>query len=101
MAAASRAVTQSSTTPLKDSFGRIHTYLRLSLTEKCSLRCVYCMPEQGVQLSPQSNLLTAPEIGRLTRIFAQRGITKIRLTGGEPLVRRDAVDIARAIGTGA
>ncbi len=102
-AAAARGAlrTAAEAAPLKDSFGRVHTYLRLSLTEKCSLRCVYCMPAEGVPLSPPNSLLTPTELGRLTAIFARRGITKIRLTGGEPLVRRDIVDIARSIGTNA
>ncbi len=84
--------------PLKDSFSRVHTYLRLSLTERCSLRCVYCMPADGVDLTPRSELLTAPEMGRIASLFASRGVDKIRLTGGEPLVRADAVQIAQRIG---
>lgn len=84
--------------PLKDSFSRVHSYLRLSLTERCSLRCVYCMPAGGVDLTPRLELLTAPELGRLTSVFASRGVEKIRLTGGEPLVRSDAVQIAERIG---
>lgn len=99
---AARSIVRTSTEatmPLKDSFGRIHTYLRLSLTEKCSFRCIYCMPSEGVPLSPPNSLLTAKEIGRITSIFAHRGITKMRLTGGEPLIRRDIVEIAQSIST--
>lgn len=78
---------------LVDSFGRKHSYLRISLTEKCSLRCVYCMPEEGVPLTPSEKLLTSDEIVHLATLFATFGVNKIRLTGGEPLVRKDAVDI--------
>ena len=78
---------------LVDSFGRRHTYLRISLTERCNLRCQYCMPENGVELQPMEELLTSDEIVRLARLFASQGITKIRLTGGEPLIRKDVVDL--------
>ncbi|KAM6355200.1 molybdenum cofactor biosynthesis protein 1 isoform 4-T7 [Podargus strigoides] len=78
---------------LTDSFGRQHNYLRISLTEKCNLRCQYCMPEEGVQLTPKSELLTAQEIITLARLFVKAGVDKIRLTGGEPLIRPDVVDI--------
>ncbi|NXP06269.1 MOCS1 protein, partial [Thinocorus orbignyianus] len=78
---------------LTDSFGRQHRYLRISLTEKCNLRCQYCMPEEGVQLTPKSELLTAQEIITLARLFVKEGVEKIRLTGGEPLIRPDVVDI--------
>jgi GTP 3',8-cyclase / cyclic pyranopterin monophosphate synthase len=79
--------------PLTDLFGRQHTYLRISLTEKCNLRCTYCMPSNGVMLSPSDNLLTTPEIVRLAKIFVQQGIKKIRLTGGEPTIRKDFVEL--------
>ncbi|XP_050804484.1 LOW QUALITY PROTEIN: molybdenum cofactor biosynthesis protein 1 [Gopherus flavomarginatus] len=78
---------------LTDSFGRRHNYLRISLTEKCNLRCQYCMPEEGVQLTPKSELLTTQEIITLARLFVKEGVDKIRLTGGEPLIRPDVVDI--------
>lgn len=78
---------------LTDSFGRHHTYLRISLTERCNLRCRYCMPAEGVELSPKEHLLTTPEVLTLCRLFIQEGITKIRLTGGEPLLRKDLVEI--------
>ncbi|KAL9865292.1 molybdenum cofactor biosynthesis protein 1 isoform 2-T2 [Geothlypis trichas] len=78
---------------LMDSFGRQHNYLRISLTEKCNLRCQYCMPEEGVQLTPKSELLTTQEIITLARLFVKEGVDKIRLTGGEPLIRPDVVDI--------
>lgn len=69
--------------PLTDSFGRRHTYLRISLTERCNLRCTYCMPADGVPLQPQERLLRSEEILRLAEVFVSLGVTKIRLTGGE------------------
>ncbi|KAM4695150.1 molybdenum cofactor biosynthesis protein 1 isoform 2-T2 [Discoglossus pictus] len=78
---------------LTDSFGRQHSYLRISLTEKCNLRCQYCMPEEGVKLTPKGELLTTQEILTLARLFVREGVDKIRLTGGEPLIRPDVVDI--------
>jgi cyclic pyranopterin phosphate synthase len=81
--------------PLMDLFGRQHTYLRISLTEKCNLRCTYCMPEGGVELSPPEHLLTSQEINRLAKLFVQQGITKIRLTGGEPTIRKDFLQIVQ------
>ncbi|KAE9340731.1 Molybdenum cofactor biosynthesis protein 1 [Phytophthora fragariae] len=78
---------------LVDQFGRAHTYLRISLTERCNLRCRYCMPEEGVPLQPNGDLLTTPEIIRLARLFASSGVKRIRLTGGEPLLRRDLVEL--------
>lgn len=80
---------------LTDLFGRKHNYLRISLTEKCNLRCTYCMPEEGVQLSKKDNLLKSDEIIRLISLFARLGVNKIRFTGGEPLVRSDCVDLIR------
>ena len=69
--------------PLIDSFGRVHEYLRVSLTERCNLRCQYCMPENGVELQPNSDLMSDDEIVRVAKVFASRGVNKIRLTGGE------------------
>ncbi|XP_064488138.1 molybdenum cofactor biosynthesis protein 1-like [Ornithodoros turicata] len=83
--------------PLVDTFGRQHTYLRISLTEKCSLRCLYCMPEEGVDLTPKQELLTSDEIVRLAHLFVSSGVRKIRLTGGEPLVRHDTVNIVASL----
>lgn len=85
------------TFPLTDSFDRHHTYLRISLTEKCNLRCSYCMPSEGVQLSPKSNLLTVEEIMLLAEIFVEHGVRKIRLTGGEPTIRADLIDIIKQL----
>lgn len=79
---------------LTDRFGRQHSYLRISLSEKCNLRCQYCMPEDGVPVQPQSHLLTNTEIQRLASWFVQRGgVDKIRLTGGEPLLRKDLLEL--------
>lgn len=75
---------------LTDSFDRKHSYLRISLTERCNLRCTYCMPEEGVALSPKSHIMTLDEIFKIAKTFVDNGVTKIRLTGGEPLIRKDA-----------
>ncbi|MFJ2936785.1 GTP 3',8-cyclase MoaA [Streptomyces sp. NPDC087219] len=75
--------------PLTDRFGRVHTDLRVSLTDRCNLRCTYCMPAEGLDWLPRPELLTDDEIVRLVRVAARRlGITEVRLTGGEPLLRR-------------
>ncbi|MFO7251800.1 MAG: GTP 3',8-cyclase MoaA [Actinomycetes bacterium] len=79
---------------LKDSFGRVATDLRVSLTDRCNLRCTYCMPPEGLEWLPKPELLTADEIVRLVRIGVERlGITEVRYTGGEPLLRRELVEI--------
>ncbi|KAM4082651.1 hypothetical protein ACJW30_11G191800 [Castanea mollissima] len=78
---------------LIDSFGRLHTYLRISLTERCNLRCHYCMPAEGVELTPSPQLLSPNEIVRLANLFVSSGVEKIRLTGGEPTIRKDIEDI--------
>lgn len=82
---------------LLDNHGRAHRYLRISLTDQCNFRCRYCMPEEGIAFEPGENLLTADEIVRLAGVFASLGIRKVRLTGGEPTLRRDLVEIARRI----
>ena len=74
---------------LTDQFKRKHTYLRISLTERCNLRCTYCMPAEGVPLSPKSHIMDYDEIYAIAKIFVENGVTKIRLTGGEPLIRKD------------
>lgn len=74
---------------LTDGFGRTHNYLRISLAERCNLRCTYCMPEHGVDLTPKEHLMTAEEILAIARLFVDHGVNKIRLTGGEPLIRKD------------
>ena len=83
---------------LTDSFHRQHDYLRISVTERCNLRCLYCMPEEGVELSPHTKQLTSPEIVYLSSLFVSQGVTKIRLTGGEPTVRKDIVPLMQEIG---
>ena len=80
---------------LVDAHGRAHTYLRISLTERCNLRCGYCMPEEGVELTPNDELLTTDEVERVIKIFARAGVEKVRLTGGEPTVRRDLEEVVR------
>ncbi len=82
---------------LTDSFGRRHSYLRISVTDRCNLRCTYCMPEHGIDWTPQSKILHKDEIIRLARLFVSMGIRKIRLTGGEPLVRRDIFEIVEEL----
>ena len=83
---------------LTDTFSRQHDYLRISITERCNLRCLYCMPEEGVPLSPPSHLLTTPEITHLSSLFVSQGVTKIRLTGGEPTIRADILPLMHNIG---
>ena len=83
--------------PLVDAFNRRISYLRLSVTDRCDLRCTYCMPE-AMQFLPKKDVLSLEELHKLALAFIDRGITKIRLTGGEPLVRRDMVDLVTAIG---
>jgi cyclic pyranopterin phosphate synthase len=83
--------------PLEDTFGRHHNYLRISLTEKCNLRCLYCMPEEGIDLTAKDELLSADEVVRVARLFVANGVDKIRLTGGEPTVRPDLEDIIRRL----
>ncbi|MDO4590756.1 MAG: GTP 3',8-cyclase MoaA [Slackia sp.] len=82
---------------MKDSHGRTIDYLRISLTDRCNLRCIYCMPEEGVTSLAHADILTLEEIERVVRIAADMGITRVRLTGGEPLVRRGVTDLVRAI----
>lgn len=87
----------SPSTPLVDTFGRVHKDLRISLTDRCSLRCTYCMPEQGNIWLSRSSILTAAEIEQVARVAAAAGITTFRLTGGEPLLRRDVVEIVQRL----
>jgi molybdenum cofactor biosynthesis protein A len=74
---------------LQDSIGRVHDYLRISLTDHCNFRCTYCMPQEEMEWMPQSKLMSQEEIVQLAEIFIQLGVKKIRLTGGEPLVRKE------------
>lgn len=84
-------------TGLKDRFGRTIDYLRISLTDHCNLRCVYCMPLKGLTFAPSAELLRADEIETVARAAVSVGFTKFRLTGGEPTLRADIVDITRRI----
>lgn len=79
--------------PLVDTHGRVHRDLRISLTDRCSLRCTYCMPEQGNEWLAKTSILTLDEIERIARVAAADGITTFRLTGGEPLLRTDIVEV--------
>ena len=80
-----------------DRYNRVHNYLRISLTDNCNLRCFYCMPEEDYEFTPASRLMQAHEIEALAKIFVELGVNKIRLTGGEPLVRKDAKEIILAL----
>lgn len=80
-----------------DKYNRVHNYLRISLTDNCNLRCFYCMPEEEYDFTPASRLMQVHEIETLAKIFVGLGVTKIRLTGGEPLVRKDAKEIILAL----
>ena len=87
--------------PLVDGFGRVHTDLRLSLTDRCNLRCTYCMPAEGLDWLPKPELLTDDELVRLAGVFASMGVRTVRLTGGEPLLRRGLPGlVARLSGLG-
>ena len=83
--------------PLVDSYGRVHTDLRLSVTDRCNLRCVYCMPEDGVALRPRDEILTFEEIARVAQVAYDLGVRSVRLTGGEPLVRRGITALVRRL----
>ena len=85
------------TAPLVDSFGRVHNNLRISVTDRCNIRCFYCMPETDVQFVNRSEILDFEEIERFVRIAAGLGVTKLRVTGGEPLVRRDLPVLIRQL----
>ncbi len=78
---------------IKDTYNRVHDYLRISLTDNCNLRCFYCMPEEDYVFTPPAKLMQAEEIEAIAKIFVEHGVNKIRLTGGEPLVRKGAEDI--------
>jgi cyclic pyranopterin phosphate synthase len=83
--------------PLVDSFGRVHDNLRISVTDRCNIRCFYCMPETGAEFVPRREILSFEEIERFARIAVGLGITKIRVTGGEPLVRRDLPELVERL----
>ena len=83
--------------PLIDGFGRLHDNLRISITDRCNVRCFYCMPESGSRYIPHLEILRYEEIERFVRVAVSLGVTKVRVTGGEPLVRRDAAVLVRAL----
>ncbi|HVX67567.1 MAG TPA: radical SAM protein, partial [Bryobacteraceae bacterium] len=82
---------------LVDTFGRVHDNLRVSVTDRCNIRCFYCMPEDNVEFVPRAEILRYEEIERFVRIAVSLGVTKVRITGGEPLVRKDLPDLIRRI----
>ena len=84
---------------IKDNFNRVHDYLRISLTDNCNLRCFYCMPEEEYHFTPSSKLMQADEIESIAAVFVREGVKKIRLTGGEPLVRKDFANILKKLST--
>ena len=92
------ALSMPTTGPLVDSFGRVHTDLRISVTDRCNLRCVYCMPEEGVTWVPRSEILTFEEIERIALVAHDLGVDSVRLTGGEPLVRASVTDLVTRLG---
>ena len=81
--------------PLIDTFGRVHDNLRISVTDRCNIRCYYCMPETGVEFMERNEILSFEEIERFVRVAASLGVTKLRVTGGEPLVRKDLPELIR------
>ncbi len=82
---------------LFDNHGRKINYVRIAVTDRCNLRCFYCMPEEGIKYLPKKELLTFEEIERLVTLLASMGISKVRFTGGEPFVRNDFMDLVRAV----
>ncbi len=86
-----------STPQLIDTFGRAHDYLRISLTERCNLRCFYCMPEEGIPLRDKAEFMTQEEILKIAGIFVKLGVKKIRLTGGEPLVKKNISGVLQGL----
>lgn len=83
--------------PLIDRYGRVHTDLRLSVTDRCNFRCVYCMPEEGIEFLPRAEILTFVELTRVARVAHDLGVTSVRLTGGEPLMRKGIVELVRQV----
>ena len=84
--------------PIVDSFGRVHTNLRISVTDRCNIRCFYCMPDNDVQFKPREELLSFEEIARFARVASRLGVDRLRITGGEPLVRADLPTLIRRLG---
>jgi cyclic pyranopterin phosphate synthase len=84
-------------TPLIDGFDRVHDNLRISVTDRCNIRCFYCMPEVGVKFQPREQILSFEEIERFVRIAVTLGVRKVRITGGEPLVRKNLATLVRKL----
>ena len=84
-------------TPLIDTYGRVHDNLRISVTDRCNIRCFYCMPEEGVKFQPREEILTFEEIERFVRVAVTLGVRKLRITGGEPLLRKDLAKLIRRL----
>lgn len=82
---------------LEDNFGRIHDYLRIGVTDRCNLRCRYCMPEEGIDFSKRKDLLSYEEIIRLSKVFSMLGVNKVRLTGGEPFSRKNIMYLIQSL----
>ena len=82
---------------LVDKFGRQISYLRLAVTDRCNLRCQYCMPAHGINIVDRKDLLTFKEMYRITRALSELGVNKVRLTGGEPFVRKDFVSFLKNV----
>ena len=78
-----------------DQFGRTFNYLRLAVNEMCNLRCIYCMPEDGIDFKSKDKILNKSEIFKLVQITSEMGVSKVRFTGGEPLLRKDIIDIIK------
>ena len=89
------SVLNQSRAPINDRFGRTFNYLRLALNEQCNLRCIYCMPEEGINFRSEDKLLTTKEIIRLIKTISKMGVSKIRFTGGEPLLRKDLLKLVQ------
>lgn len=83
-------------TQLVDAFGRPITYMRVSITDRCNLRCVYCMPAEGIELKKHSDMLSVEEFARVIRVASEIGIRKVRITGGEPLAHKGVIELVRA-----
>src|SRR5512139_3049287 len=85
--------------PIRDAYERTIDYLRISITDRCNLRCIYCMPSEGVRLIEHKSILTYEEIMRVAEIAARLGVRKIRITGGEPLSRKNLPYLVQSIST--
>ena len=82
---------------MTDNYGRVIDYIRISVTDRCNLRCVYCMPEEGVESISHNEILKFDEILRICKLLASKGLKKVKITGGEPLVRRGVANLIKQI----